>query len=118
MTFWKDKQGNELTFKEFMSRWKKGIEGVTALQQLKMQINSMYIMIIGLICGIVITLIAPGRLWWLTIILFGGLFNIVIQYLGVWQKKKMLENIEKEFGGLTLEREENETNNEQQQLPA
>jgi len=97
MYFWKDKQGNELTFKEFISRWKKGLEGVTMLQQLKMQVKSMYIMITGLLCGVVITLIGFKTLWWLFIILVGGLFNTIIQLLGVWQKKRILENIELNF---------------------
>ena len=64
-----------------------------------MQIKSMYITIIGLLCGIVITLIAFKTLWWLFIILVGGLFNTSIQLIGIWQKKRILENIELNFKG-------------------
>ena len=91
MTFWKDKEGNELTFKEFMARWKSGIESVNPLQQTKMQIWSTLIILIGIICGIIMTALAFKSAWWLTIILVGALFNTSIQFLGLWQKKKLLE---------------------------
>jgi len=90
MHFWKDKQGNKLTFKEFMARWRNGIEGVDAYQQTKMQIISTLIILIGIICGIIITLFTLKTVWWLTIILGGALFNTLVQLLGLWQKKKIL----------------------------
>lgn len=99
MKIWTDKDGNKLTFKEFIERWKKGIEGITQLQQLKMQLNSFYIMIIGILCGLVITIIGFERLWWLTIVLSGALFNVTMQWIGVWQKKRLLENVKLNFGG-------------------
>ena len=92
MTFWTDKQGNKLTMKEFFSRWRKGLEGVTPYQQTTMQIWSTWIMIVGIICGIVITLFALQTVWWLTIILTGALFNTGVQLLGLWQKKNILRN--------------------------
>ena len=30
--FWKDRQGNKISFKEFMKRWRTGVEGITPLQ--------------------------------------------------------------------------------------
>lgn len=91
MTFWRDKQGNALSFREFMARWKKGIEGVTPFQQLKAQMFSTLVMLLGFVCGIVVTLFAFKSSWWITIILLGGLLNTSIQYLGQWQKKRLLE---------------------------
>ena len=91
MKFWKDKQGNELTFKEFMARWKDGLTRVTGLQQVKIQIKSTWIMVIGLLAGIFIAILGIERLWWLLIILVGGLGNTLMQLLGLWQKKKLLE---------------------------
>ena len=35
----KDKEGNKLTFKEFMAKWKDGIENITPLQKLRTQIS-------------------------------------------------------------------------------
>ena len=89
-----DKEGNKLTWKEFMQRWKKGIAGVTALQQVKMQMNSMYIITIGLFLGLIISLIGYKDLWWLGIILAGGLFNTGVMMIGVYQKKMALERME------------------------
>lgn len=103
----KDKEGNELEFKEFMKRWKLGIEGVTPLQQTKMQLWSTWIMILGLLCGIVISIIGIAKLWWLMIILIGGLGNTSIQLLGLWQKKRLLQKFDMDFieamkGGETI----------------
>ena len=97
--FWKDKEGNELTRSEFMQRWKRGLEGITPLQQNKSQVWSFRIMIIGILAGIVISIMGIKDLWWLTIILVGALFNTSIMYLGVWQKVKLLERIEKVMQG-------------------
>ena len=58
MAFWKDKKGNELTRKEFIERWKQGIQQVTPYQQVKMQLRSTYLMIVGFIAGIIATAFA------------------------------------------------------------
>lgn len=87
MKFWKDKDGKKLTFKEFMVRWKLGIEGITPLQQVKGQLNSTYIMLIGIACGFVISLFGFKNLWWLSIILGAAFFNTLISALGLFQKK-------------------------------
>jgi len=92
MKFWTDKEGNKLSGKEFLTRWKSGLRSITPMQQVKSQIWSIRIVIIGLLCGIVICLLGLENLWWLCIILVGGLFNSVIQYLGLWQKKKLYED--------------------------
>lgn len=94
MKIWTDKQGNKLTFKEFIERWKKGIEGITPLQQVKGQINSTIIMLIGIKAGIIVSLFGVAKLWWLLIILIGAFFNTSISLLGLWQKKKLLEKFD------------------------
>ena len=98
-TFWKDKEGNKLTYKQFMKRWEDGCKGITQLQQTSMQLNSMYIMLIGLVCGFVITLFNLENLWWLSIILGAGCFNTGISALGIWQKKVALAEMEKMIMG-------------------
>jgi hypothetical protein len=90
----KDKFGNKLTWKQFMHRWKEGIEGVTALQQVKGQIYSTWIIVLGLLFGIIICIIGIRNLWWLLIILVGGLGNTLFQLLGLWQKKNILSGFE------------------------
>ena len=88
------RDGELITWKEFMKRWKQGIEGVSVLQQTKSQLTSTRIILVGIVAGLVITLMAAKTLWWLAIILFGALFNTLVQYLGVWQKKQMLQRLE------------------------
>jgi len=55
-----------------------------------MQVYSTWIILIGILCGIVMTALAFKNVWWLTIILIGALFNTSIQMLGLIQKKRLL----------------------------
>jgi len=104
----KDKEGNKLTFKEFMDRWKKGIEGITPLQKLKTQINGTKIMLIGLLAGLVVSIIGFKKLWWVGIILIGALFNTVVQYLSLMQQRRLLQNLEDQFNLPAFEEEKEE----------
>ena len=94
MKIWTDKQGNKLTPSEFMARWKEGIMQVTPLQQTKSVINSTWIILIGVICGIVISLFNFKQLWWVLIILGGALINTSISQIATYQKYKALKDIE------------------------
>lgn len=97
MKVWTDKQGNKLTAKEFMQRWRKGIEGLTPLQTTKTQFHSTKLVILGIILGIIFSLLDFKRLYWLFIILLGSFGITLSQLVAVWQKKKALEDIEKNF---------------------
>lgn len=92
MHFWKDREGNKLTFKEFLARWKTGLQAVTPLQQVVWQMWSTWIILIGIVCGIVISCFAFKQVWWLTIILIGAFFNTSVQMLGLWQKASLLKS--------------------------
>jgi len=98
--FWKDKEGNKLTYREFMDRWKEGMKGITQYQQVSMQLRSTYIMLIGILCGFVITFFNLKNLWWLSIILGAAFFNTLISGLGLWQKKVALGAMEKMLEGI------------------
>ena len=93
--FWKDKEGNKLTRKEFMQRWKQGIQMVTPLQQIRIQIRSTKISLIGVVGGIVISIYKFEQLWWVLLILLGVLGVTSMQLLGMVQKRNIFENIEK-----------------------
>lgn len=88
------KSGEKITWKEFFQRWKKGIEGITPLQQTKSLFTSNVIMFIGIFCGLIISLFHFKSLWWLTIVLLGGVINILINMLATWQKLILLKMIE------------------------
>ena len=98
--FWKDKEGNKLTYKEFIERWKQGINKITPLQQIKVQVRSTKLSLIGVVCGIGISIYAYEKLWWVMIILFGVLGVTSMQLVGMMQKRNILENIEKIKRGL------------------
>jgi len=93
----KDKEGNTLTWKEYIARWKEGTAGITPYQLTSQQLRGMNIVLLGLLCGIVVCFFNIKNLWWLLIILIGSLYVNVTMYIGTWQKKKVLENIEKQF---------------------
>ena len=95
--FWKTPKGEWLTFKEFMERWKKGIEGLTPLQTTKTQLHSTKLVILGIILGMIFSVLDFKRLFWLFIILFGSLGITLSQMVVLWQKKKAHEEIEGRF---------------------
>lgn len=94
MKFWKDKKGNALDSKEFLHKWKKGIQSITPLQQASIVYKNSWVMIIGILAGIIFTLFNLKQLWWLTIILAAAFVNTLIVQLGNWQKYKMLKSLE------------------------
>lgn len=94
---WKDKQGNELTFKEFMQKWREGIEGISPLQKLKSQMWGTRISLIGIILGLFVSVYGYKNLWWVAIILLGALINTYIQYISFKQQINIFVNIEKQL---------------------
>jgi hypothetical protein len=102
------KTGEKITWKEFFHRWKNGMNGITPLQQVNIQINSTWITIIGLLAGITICIIGIKTLWWLLLILIGGLGNTLMQQLGAWQRKKMLMQFDSAFNIATINQEQQE----------
>jgi membrane glycosyltransferase len=84
-----------MKIKEFFKRWKEGINGITKKQQVKMQIQSLYITLLGVSLGIFASLFNFKLLWWVLIILIGGYYNVSISIIGLIQQLNMLKNIEK-----------------------
>jgi hypothetical protein len=95
----KTKSGEKITWKEFFSRWKKGIEGITPIQQINAQINFTIIIIIGIVLGLFATIFTFKQLWWLTIILTGALGNTSVQLLSLLQQRKFRKNIQQKILG-------------------
>lgn len=91
----KDKYGNKLTIKEFFKRWGKGIESITPLQKLKTQQIGTTITLIGLFLGLVVSIYAWEKLWWVAIVLTGAILNTGVQYLGQRQQLNQLNNLDK-----------------------
>jgi hypothetical protein len=91
---WTDKEGNKLTGKQFLARWKQGIQSVTPLQQAQVQLLNYLPIFIGLIWGIILT--GHNHTWWLLIILIGSLGLTAMQFLAIYQRYSMLKQFQKE----------------------
>ena len=90
----KDKEGNYLTTKEFFKKWGEGINGITPIQKLKTQLTGTRITLIGLFCGLFISIYGWSKLWWVGIILIGAILTTGVQYLGFKQQYIQLKNLE------------------------
>ena len=97
MKIWKDKKGEKISFKEFMKRFKEGIETINPLQKIKIQLGGTKIMLIGLFLGLFVSIYGWRNLWWVGIILIGAILNTGVQFLGLRQQKKILDDLEKQF---------------------
>lgn len=89
----KDKNGKEVSGKEFMKRWVEGMKAITPLQQTKISLWSNLLVVVGILIGLYSTFIL--KTWWLFIILLGSLFLVLIQILGLWQKYMALKEVNK-----------------------
>lgn len=92
---WTDKAGNKLTFKQFISRWKEGMQNVTPIQQIKAQLPSYALILIGVALGLFFSY--KSRTWWLFIILLGTLMINSVSLLNLWNRYTMLKKINDEI---------------------
>ena len=105
--FFKAKDGSKLSFKQFMKRWGKGIEGITPLQQTTTQLLGIWITMTGIIAGIVVNALVrmEGVWWWVEIILVGSLIVTAVSLLGLYQKYKIYKRVDEEMKKLNEELE-------------
>lgn len=109
---WTDKDGKRLSGKEFIRRWKEGMERVTPLQQARIQLMNYVPIFLGIIGGAIGAFYT--KTWWLFIILLGSLGLTSIQALGILQRYWALKRIDEEMRLINSETEkevENETTN-------
>ena len=95
MKVWTDKQGNELTAKEFMQRWKEGILKVTPLQTSKINLLGYAFVFAGIGFGLLVSIWA--RQYWLFLILVGSAIISSTQALAAYQKYLAFKEIERRF---------------------
>lgn len=87
----KDKSGKEITFKEFMVRWKQGIENINPYQSAKTELMSQTIILIGCLIGLGVSIY--NEQLWLVIILVGSSILVVLSIIGAKQKIKSLKPV-------------------------
>jgi len=89
----KTKAGEAISWKEFFSRWKTGIEGITPEQKIKAQLSGTRIQLLGILLGFAVSIYGYDKLWWVGIILLGAAINTFIQYLSFKQQLKVFDDI-------------------------
>ena len=99
--FWKAKTGEELEFKEFMSRWAEGLDGITPLQQTKTMLWGFAIIFIGIVWGIITTFLT--RIWWMFLIMWGSLPITAMQLVSTIQRYNAQKKTEQIMKGLENE---------------
>jgi len=96
--FWKAKDGEKLTFKQFLKRWWQGVEGVTPLQQTKTTLWGFPFIVGGSVWGFVVTLI--DGTYWMALLIFGTFPITAMQIVSNWQKYKSLKKVEEAMKNL------------------
>lgn len=82
--FWQDKYSNQLSLKEFLGRWRKGIEGISPVQQSLTSLWGFPLILGGMMTGIIINII--NHVWWLCLILVGGFPPTLMSLVSLWQR--------------------------------
>ena len=95
MKVFKDKEGKKLDTAEFFQKWGEGIKQITPHQKLAIQLRGTFLILVGLVCGFVISLFKYETLWWVAIVLLGAFMVNGIQYLSMRQQKIMLDKLPK-----------------------
>lgn len=102
---WEDRYGNELNLKEFFQRWRKGVEGVTPVQQTLTSLWGYPLIFGGMITGIVINII--NKTWWLLFILVGSLPITLMSVVSLWQKYQSQKAAQEAYEEAMSQMEEN-----------
>lgn len=97
--FWKKKDGTTLTIKQFLKEWGKGIDGITPIQITFSQLLGNYIVLAGIISGIIVNALVrmENVWWWVEIILVGSLLLTLLAFLGTLQKYRRIKLINKQM---------------------
>jgi len=90
----KTKSGEEITWSEFMTRWKQGISDITPQQKAKSQLSGTWIQLVGITSGLIISLYNFKALWWVALILAGVWINTFIQLLSLKSQLRFFKDLE------------------------
>jgi len=95
----RDREGKKVKTKEFFKRWKAGIEGITPLQQAKTSLMGNWIVLSGIVAGMIINALVrmKDQWWWIEIILAGSLILVVIQMISGFQKYWRIKEVDKQM---------------------
>ena len=93
----KTKSGEKISWKEFMKRWKEGIEGITPIQKLKNDYISQIISFVGFLSCLIVLIIYRKQFfvsWFsygLMLIFLGSSWSSAIKVLVIKQQLKFFK---------------------------
>jgi len=102
MNVWKDKEGNKLSSKEFLKRFKEGVSNITPVQKLQNEVRSTFTMFIGYVVGLISLIIYRDSfvvIWFtyaLIIIFLGATWSNGIKWFALRQQLKLFKNMDNE----------------------
>jgi len=79
--------------KEFIEKWKIGIQKITPFQMVKINIMGAIIILFGVLAGLCSTFYL--KVWWLFTILIGSLFLTSVNLISLIQKYIVLKELNK-----------------------
>lgn len=94
--FWKSRTGEKLTIRQFFKKWGKGIEGITPIQQTRSQLFGTWIVITGMLAGIMINFLTRVKYqwYWIEVILIGSLIITSYSMVGLYQRYRKLKTVD------------------------
>ena len=95
MAFWTDKKGEKLSLKQFIARWKEGINNITPGQSTKAVLYGHWILIFGIVWGLIYSFIQG--FYWLSAIMTGALIINIFGLIGVIQRNNFIRKTEEEM---------------------
>lgn len=96
----KDKEGNKITTKEFMQRWKEGIQNITPIQKLQNDSRSTFVTLVGFIISLIALIVFRDQMpiSWLTygliLIFVGSVWSNGVKWLMIRQQVKLFKNLD------------------------
>ena len=95
----KTKTGEKITWKEFFSRWKKGIEEISPLQKVTNEVRGTGITLMGFIVAFVAVIWKRAQIgllaYGLILIFLGSIITTFLRWISLKQQKKLLVEIER-----------------------
>ena len=92
------KSGEDISFKEFMIRWKKGIANITPLQKLQNEVKGTFITLLGFIVSFIAVIIMRVKIgllaYGLILIFLGSIITTGLRFLSLKQQLKLFNTME------------------------
>lgn len=78
--------------KSKFERWKEGVAAITQLQMAKINVISMFFVLIGISIGLYATFVSKS--WWMFVILVGSMGLSIVSFIGIMQRYILFASLE------------------------